>query len=433
MSTSAGMKAALQVLECFTPPAVFSEPELQSRTGLSVEILRDVLTLLGERGYLLRTHFGSYHLSPHTPFVPANDFRELRQTHVSDGNPSGLGALVVVDTDGIIRHVSEGFLHLWLCRDYSEVIGRSSLDIWHERDKVKVALSALVERNSWRGVLIARRSDGDTFPLDVSALTVKAEGKDMCSLVFVSRRFERSGRECSFYREGGGVWMPDLLTRSILHDMNNIWSVILGNLSLLKLEMGGDDGTEDMVADTQSACRLSFKMIHRIFDSPGVGADRWQVLAPGELITSAVRAGLSGSKLTRNVNLPDDLALIYCDEAEMFRALLNVMINARQAMKENGHLDVSASNVTVVEGEKPSLAQGSYVRIVISDSGMGMPEEHLGKIFTPYFTTKETGSGLGLFVLSSIIKVHGGCVEVNSQQGKGTDFIIYLPTAPGNR
>lgn len=430
MLTSAGVQNVLQVLECFSSHEVMALADLHRETGLSGGLLLTLLGPLEERGYIRKDLRGLYSLSPEAPLSPVQRGTERRQG-LSPVRSTRLGGHVfgVVDHGGIVRHVSEGFLRFWKYNDSSEVVGRPSLDFWHERENAATAKATLDETSNWRGTLVARRSDGHAVPVDVSMVDVRRDDGPLCRVFYISPQADPHEGESSWCREGDGVWMPDLLSRSFLHDLNNLWAVITGNISLLKLELGGADEVDEMFVDTEVACQSAFKLIHRLFDSPGAGMERWQKLAPRELLESAVRAGLSGSRLIRNFNFAGDVHRIFCDEAEMFRALLNVVVNARQAMEDSGQLDVSAENVLVREGEKRSLAAGSYVKITISDSGVGMSEESLRRIFTPYFTTKEKGTGLGLFVFVTIIQKHRGHVEVVSKEGEGTSFSMYLPAA----
>jgi CheY-like chemotaxis protein len=113
----------------------------------------------------------------------------------------------------------------------------------------------------------------------------------------------------------------------------------------------------------------------------------------------------------------------------MSQVFNNLLINARQAMPHGGSVTVTASNIEVHGGDPVPVAPGRYVRITVADEGSGIAPEHVSRIFDPYFTTKELGSGLGLASLHSIIKRHGGAVTVSSLPGAGTTFTLFLPAA----
>ena len=128
------------------------------------------------------------------------------------------------------------------------------------------------------------------------------------------------------------------------------------------------------------------------------------------------------------IRFAEGLHAIEADEGQMGQVFHNIVLNAVQAMPGGGTLVVSADNVTLTGDNSQALPPGNYVRVVFADEGHGMPEELQHKIFDPYFTTKPGGSGLGLASVHSIVKKHGGNVQVRSLVGRGTDFTFYLPS-----
>ncbi len=129
------------------------------------------------------------------------------------------------------------------------------------------------------------------------------------------------------------------------------------------------------------------------------------------------------------VSLPDNLWPVEIDEGQISQVINNLIINAKQAMPKGGLLKVKAEN-TAVDGEHlMPLTKGDYVKLSIEDQGVGISPEHLPRIFDPYFTTKERGSGLGLATSYSIIKKHNGYITVESKPGEGARFFIYLPAS----
>jgi CheY-like chemotaxis protein len=115
----------------------------------------------------------------------------------------------------------------------------------------------------------------------------------------------------------------------------------------------------------------------------------------------------------------------------MAQVIDNLVINAQQAMPGGGTVRISAANVRIGQHQHPHLRPGAYVRVAVSDAGVGIPRELLSRIFDPFFTTKPTGSGLGLATSHSIVSRHGGCIDVESEPGKGTTFRVYLPASHG--
>jgi CheY-like chemotaxis protein len=153
------------------------------------------------------------------------------------------------------------------------------------------------------------------------------------------------------------------------------------------------------------------------------------------VLKASCRFAVTGSNIQCEFDLPNDLLPVDIDAGQINQVINNLIINAQQAMPEGGTIHVKAENI--VSSEKMAkqgliVNEGEFVRITIRDNGVGIPAQNLGKIFDPYFTTKEQGSGLGLATSHSIIKKHGGYITVESTQGKETTFYIYLPASPRN-
>ena len=127
--------------------------------------------------------------------------------------------------------------------------------------------------------------------------------------------------------------------------------------------------------------------------------------------------------------ISDDLWMISIDEGQISQVLHNLVINAKQAMPKGGIIKISAENITI--GEATRFNPGNYVKITVTDQGVGIAKENLTKIFDPFFTTKKEGNGLGLATSYSIITQHNGYIEVESRENVGTVFFIHLPASNG--
>jgi CheY-like chemotaxis protein len=138
---------------------------------------------------------------------------------------------------------------------------------------------------------------------------------------------------------------------------------------------------------------------------------------------------LSGANVLCSFKIADDLWPCVFDRNQLGQVIDNIVINARQAMNNGGSLEISAENIVVKEGMHPLLQPGKFVKISLRDTGPGVPDDLLPKIFDPFYTTKEMGHGLGLAVCYSIIRKHDGSLEVESKPGEGCTFRILLPAA----
>ena len=154
------------------------------------------------------------------------------------------------------------------------------------------------------------------------------------------------------------------------------------------------------------------------------------MLAVAKPVKEAAELTLRGSRCWLVLNVASDVAPVSADEGQIVQVIGNLVMNAKQAMPSGGQISIHIDNAAVSADALP-LAPGSYVRIGVGDQGSGIAPEHLPRIFDPYFTTKPTGSGLGLASVHSIVKQHGGYVGVSSTLGSGTEFSVYLPVVEG--
>ena len=166
------------------------------------------------------------------------------------------------------------------------------------------------------------------------------------------------------------------------------------------------------------------------FSKGGEPVKKIEPLTP--FLQETTQFALSGSNVSCSFNLAPDLWTCDYDKNQMGQVIENIVINAVHAMPSGGNIDVEAMNVTISENILSSLQPGRYVRISITDTGAGIPERYLSRIFDPFFTTKQKGSGLGLATSYSIVKRHGGIIEVESEPGRGTCFHAFIPAAAGS-
>lgn len=147
------------------------------------------------------------------------------------------------------------------------------------------------------------------------------------------------------------------------------------------------------------------------------------------MVRESALFALRGSNVRCQLDFPDDLWPAHVDAGQIGQVIHNLAINADQVMPEGGIIAISGQNTDVEPGSHLSLSPGLYIRIMVQDQGTGITKEHINRIFDPYFTTKQKGSGLGLTIVYSIIEKHDGRVSVYSELGVGTTFTVYTPAA----
>jgi signal transduction histidine kinase len=223
-----------------------------------------------------------------------------------------------------------------------------------------------------------------------------------------------------------------ILAGGIAHDFNNLLSIILGNLNLAEDEIYDNptSAAQELKA-VEKACdqasELSQKLITISKDEGILG----QMITLSEILESTADRYPDIKSLMGDFSISPDLKPIYGDGRQLRQVIYNLLKNADQAMKEPKQVNIRAENIFLDKANDFSLQEGDYVKISIEDNGKGIPQEELGKIFVPYFSTSQNvtqkGRGLGLALCYSIIKKHKGYITIKSQVGKGTTVELYLP------
>jgi len=213
----------------------------------------------------------------------------------------------------------------------------------------------------------------------------------------------------------------------IAHDFNNLLTAILGNISLAKMYLNRQDEVYKRLEMTEKACLQARTLTQQLLTFSKGGAPIKKTTTISELIKDSTSFILRGSPVKCVYDLADNLWPIEVDEGQLSQVTQNLVINATQAMASGGILTILAKNVDIAPHNLLTLSPGRYIELSFRDEGAGIPQEHLAKIFDPYFSSKRTGSGLGLTIAYSIIKKHDGIISVDSELGKGTTFNIYLP------
>mgnify|MGYP001190384072 CR=1 FL=1 len=218
-----------------------------------------------------------------------------------------------------------------------------------------------------------------------------------------------------------------MLAGGLAHDFNNILTGIMGNLSYAQVLLDPSHPAHGPLRAAEHATTRAVELTGQLLTFARGGEPMKKVLSIGELINESMGLMLRGSKVRGEMEFAEDLWCVEADSGQLSQVFNNLIINAIQAMPGGGRLRVAAENLRVEDTATPALPPGSYVRIVLEDSGEGMEPEIVERIFDPYFTTKERGTGLGLASAYSIINRHGGTISVSSLVGQGSQFTVILP------
>jgi PAS domain S-box-containing protein len=246
------------------------------------------------------------------------------------------------------------------------------------------------------------------------------EGRDITALKCMEMEVQRAQKLESLGILAGGI----------AHDFNNLMGGIFGYIDLAK-----DSSKEHHVIDYLNKAAATISRARSLtqqlltFSKGGAPARKVGPLFP--CIREAAEFAMSGSNVSLRLDIPENLWQCSFDSNQISQVIDNIVINALHSMPMGGSIEIAARNITACENEYTSMSKGDYVRISISDHGIGIPANLLPRIFDPFFTTKTKGHGLGLSTCYSIVSRHGGAITVESEPGKGSTFRIFLPAATG--
>ena len=275
--------------------------------------------------------------------------------------------------------------------------------------------------------------DGSRFPAEIIPTVFKgAEGETrmLAQIIDISAQKKQAAEKEKLLeelREARNLEALGTLAGGIAHDFNNLLTGVFGNISLAHRNLNADDPAAKQLDAAQRALERARSLTRQLLTFSLGGSPLLETQDIRQVITETASFNLAGSNVKLVTHFFPDTWNAKVDKGQISQVVANLVLNADQAMPDGGILEISTENVMVLEGEDEMPVPGAYVKIKFQDQGVGIPEAYQEKIFAPYFTTKQTGSGLGLATVYSIIRKHGGHIRVSSTSGQGTLFTLYLP------
>jgi two-component system cell cycle sensor histidine kinase/response regulator CckA len=272
-----------------------------------------------------------------------------------------------------------------------------------------------------------RTRDGRIIPVEIMANYLSFGGRELdCAFARDISRRKRAEEDMLKTRKLESL---GILAGGIAHDFNNILTAIMGNISLARMNMKPGEPQFERLEEAERASYHARELTQQLLTFAKGGAPVKNTVSVEELIRDSAGFAVRGSNVRCEFSFSEDLLPVDADEGQMGQVFNNLVINACQAMTGGGTIKIDARNADAVTTDDMPRPEGKYVKISITDQGTGISEEHLQRIFDPYFTTKQKGSGLGLSIVHSVIRSHGGNITVKSRLGAGTTFVIYLPAS----
>jgi PAS domain S-box-containing protein len=298
-------------------------------------------------------------------------------------------------------------------------------DKWHEMEKNIMKEEILKKGYSEAYEKEYIKKDGTIIPIEIRAFLLKNSNNKPEGMWAIVRDISERKKTEEELRKIERLESLGVLAGGIAHDFNNLLTGILGNISLVQAEK--TDDFEKILGEVKEAAIKAKNLTQQLLTFSKGGEPIKGIVDIEELIKNSAAFALHGSNVKCEYHFTSNLWKIEADRGQLSQVIDNLVINANQSMPAGGKVHVKAENVILEKENLLLLPEGRYVKITFRDEGIGIPEKYLQKIFDPYFSTKQEGSGLGLATVYSVVQKHGGYITVESQTGKGTSFFIYLP------
>lgn len=343
-------------------------------------------------------------------------------------------AIFVRDLDNKILYWNKAAERLYGCHK-NEAIGKKTAELWQEKkiSLIQSALNALIKNGSWEGELHQTTKFGKEIIVESRWTLLKEfENKAQSILIVNTDITHKKLLESQFFR-AQRLESIGTLASGIAHDLNNVLAPILMTAQLLESQLH-DERSQKLLPILINNAKRGANLVKQVLAfTRGVEGDR-TLLQPKHLINEIKQVVRETFPKTIQVSeeIGENLWMISGDSTQLHQVMMNLCVNARDAMPNGGKLTISAKNFIVDKNYAQmhlDAKLGSYLMISVADTGVGIPPEILDRVFEPFFTTKELGkgTGLGLSTVLGIVKSHGGFINVQSNVNQGSNFQIYLP------
>jgi PAS domain S-box-containing protein len=316
-----------------------------------------------------------------------------------------------------------------------EIVGRNAVELlFKEESTAEFAKQQVLAKGKWHGDVRQKRRGGEEVIVESRWTLVRDEKDEPTSILVINTDITEKKRIEAQFLRAQRMESIGTLAGGIAHDLNNVLSPILMAIEMLQLKIEDESGRQ-LLEILRSNAERGGNMVRQVLSfARGVEGERVS-LQPKHLVKEIVK--IMKETLPKSIEIvyqiPDDLWIISADATQVHQVLMNLCVNARDALPNGGSITIKAENVFLDENYARMHLEakpGRFVVITVSDTGTGMAPDVLSRIFEPFFTTKDMtkGTGLGLSTALTIVKSHGGFVNVYSEPGKGSQFAVYFPS-----
>ncbi|MBD3291126.1 PAS domain S-box protein [candidate division KSB1 bacterium] len=409
------------------PEYIITQQRIASSKNRDVEIYACPIYLQGEKSVFLIIHDISERLQAEKALAAEKERLAVTLHSIADG---------VISTDiqgrvNLMNKVAENMTGWSLEKALGKKVGTVFKTVLENSRKPSenpvdnVLKSGRMQRFSSYNIL--KSHDDKERIIAASASPIHDRDKMLIGVVLVFRDVTKQRKLEEELLRASKIESVGVLAGGIAHDFNNILTGIIGNLSLVMMHIKKNESIYKLLSAAEKASYRARDLTQQLltFSKGGVPIKKATRLAA--IVEETAAFVLSGSNVHYEIRKPENLWQIMVDAGQINQVIHNLLLNAEQAMPSGGIIKITLENTIVQYNSSLPLKRGRYVKLIVDDSGIGISGGDLQKIFDPYFTTKQKGSGLGLATSYSIIKKHNGHIAVESRLGKGTTFCVYLP------
>ncbi len=376
------------------------------------------------------------------PLYFISQIQDITERKVSEQKLAEQAALLDQARDAIVVRNMEHKILFWnkgAERLYGwtagETLGQRATELFYPSlEKFDPAMESLMEKGGWTGELEHVTKAGKPIVIEARWTLLRNAGGEPTSVLCINTDITERRRIESHLLRAQRMESIGTLAGGIAHDLNNLLAPIIMGVDLLK-HFGLEGASRRVVDDIERSAQRGSSLVKQVLSfARGVEGSR-QVLRVKEIIgqLESIIHNTFPKDIILETEMPDDTLLIHGDPTQLDQVLLNLCVNARDAMPRGGRISILVEAVSIDLSHgllHPGITPGRYVCISVTDTGCGIPPENMEKIFDPFFTTKELskGTGLGLAITMGIVRSHGGFLNASSEVNKGTTFKVYLPS-----